>query len=136
MKKEETVAPLKIQDDMQSDIKEVMFQKAKELEHWMAKQNETEEPAPVKEDIDTILDNIQDIHSSRDLSLSLIEASRQAGITYIVYPKKKKMKLKKGLKFSKLTVVYDELSKPPKTLTRSCLINICYSLRNILWFWP
>uniref|UniRef100_A0A8D0RUP4 UDP-N-acetylglucosamine--peptide N-acetylglucosaminyltransferase SPINDLY n=1 Tax=Sus scrofa TaxID=9823 RepID=A0A8D0RUP4_PIG len=119
LKKEETVAPLKIQDDMQSDIKEVMFQKAKELEHWMAKQNETEEPAPVKEDIDTILDNIQDIHSSRDLSLSLIEASRQAGITYIVYPKKKKMKLKKGLKFSKLTVVYDELSKPPKTLTRS-----------------
>uniref|UniRef100_A0A8C3YDX3 Tetratricopeptide repeat domain 6 n=1 Tax=Catagonus wagneri TaxID=51154 RepID=A0A8C3YDX3_9CETA len=119
LKKEETVAPLEIQDDVQSDMKEVMFQKAKELERWMADQNETEESASMKENIDSTLDKIQDVYSSRDLSLSLIEASRQAGITYIIYPKKKKMKLKKGLKFNKLTVVYDELSKPPKTLTRS-----------------
>ena len=102
----------------------------------MAEQNETEEPVSVKENIDTILDNMQGRYSSRDLSLSLIETSRQAGITYVVYPKKKKMKLKKGLRLSKLTLVYDELSKPPKTLKRSCLINNCYSLRNVLWFGP
>lgn len=85
----------------------------------MAEQNETEEPVSVKENIDTILDNMQGRYSSRGLSLSLIEASRQAGITYVVYPKKKKMKLKKGLRLSKLTLVYDELSKPPKILKRS-----------------
>ncbi|XP_057580874.1 tetratricopeptide repeat protein 6 [Hippopotamus amphibius kiboko] len=119
LKKEETVAPLEIKDDMQSNMREVMFQKAKELERRMAKQNETEEPVSVKENIDTILDNMRDRYSSRDLSLSLIEASRQAGITYIVYPKKKKVKLKKELGLSKLTLVYDELSKPPKILKRS-----------------
>ncbi|XP_060149591.1 tetratricopeptide repeat protein 6 [Globicephala melas] len=117
--KKETITPLEIKDDMQSNMKEVTFQKTKELEHWMAEQNETEEPVPVKDNTDTILDNMQGRYSSRGLSPSLIEASRQAGITNVVYPKKKKMKLKKGLRLSKLTLVYDELSKPPKILKRS-----------------
>ncbi|KAB1277823.1 Tetratricopeptide repeat protein 6 [Camelus dromedarius] len=104
---------------MQSNMKEMMIQKAKELERPMIEQKEAEESASVKENIDTILDSIQDKGSLRNLSLSLIEASRQAGISYIVYPKRKSMKLKKGLKPSKLTVVCDELSKPPKTLKRS-----------------
>ncbi|XP_007465900.1 PREDICTED: uncharacterized protein LOC103072888 [Lipotes vexillifer] len=117
--KKETITPLEIKDDMQSNMKEVMFQKTKELEHWMAEQNETEEPVSVKENIDTILDNMQSRCSSRGLSLSLIEASRQAGITYVVCPKKKKMKRKKALRLSKLRLVYDELSKPPKILKRS-----------------
>nr|XP_031534828.1 uncharacterized protein LOC116280943 [Vicugna pacos] len=134
--KEETTAPLAIKDDTQSNMKEMMIQKAKELERRVTEQKEAEESASVKENIDTILDSIQDKGSLRNLSLSLIEASRQAGISYIVYPKRKSMKLKKGLKPSKLTVVCDELSKPPKTLKRSCLINNGYSLRNVLWFCP
>ncbi|XP_059860639.1 tetratricopeptide repeat protein 6 [Delphinus delphis] len=117
--KKETITPLEIKDDMESNMKEVTFQKTKELEHWMAEQNETEEPVPVKDNTDTILDNMQGRYSSRGLSPSLIKASRQAGITNVVYPKKKKMKLKKGLRLSKLTLVYDELSKPPKILKRS-----------------
>ncbi|XP_072819062.1 tetratricopeptide repeat protein 6 isoform X1 [Vicugna pacos] len=117
--KEETTAPLAIKDDTQSNMKEMMIQKAKELERRVTEQKEAEESASVKENIDTILDSIQDKGSLRNLSLSLIEASRQAGISYIVYPKRKSMKLKKGLKPSKLTVVCDELSKPPKTLKRS-----------------
>lgn len=125
MKKEEEVTtPIEIKDDMQSNIKDIVFQKAKQLEDWTAQQNQTEEP-PEKENIDTILDNIQDRSSLRDLSLSLIEASKKAGISYIVYPKKKKTRLKKRLKHSKLTAVYDELSKPPKVLKRSCLISTC-----------
>lgn len=130
LRKEETIAPLEIKDDIQSNIKEVMFQKAKELEHRMIAQNETEEP--VEENVDTILDNIQNKHSLKDLTLSLIEASRKAGISYIVYPPKKKMKWKKGLKVKKLSSVYDKLSRPPKLLKRSYLISNCYSLRNIL----
>ncbi|KAL2789997.1 tetratricopeptide repeat protein 6 isoform 1 [Daubentonia madagascariensis] len=117
--KKESIAPLEIKDDMQSSMKEMMFQKAKELERQLTKQIETEEPIPVKENIDVILDNIQERGNVKDLSLSLIEASRKAGISYIVYPKKKKMKWKKGLKFQKLTSVYEELSKPPKSLKRS-----------------
>ncbi|XP_057344474.1 tetratricopeptide repeat protein 6 [Manis pentadactyla] len=117
LRKEETIAPLEIKDDIQSNIKEVMFQKAKELEHRMIAQNETEEP--VEENVDTILDNIQNKHSLKDLTLSLIEASRKAGISYIVYPPKKKMKWKKGLKVKKLSSVYDKLSRPPKLLKRS-----------------
>nr|XP_044621462.1 tetratricopeptide repeat protein 6 isoform X1 [Equus asinus] len=119
LRKEETIAPLEIKDDMQSNIKQVMFQKARELERQMTAHSETEERTSVKENIDTILDNLQTKRSVKELSHSLIEASRKAGITYIVYPKKKKLKQKKGLKLSKLTMVYDELSKPPKTITRS-----------------
>lgn len=106
-----------------------MFQKAKELERrQMIEQNATEEVTSTKENIDVILDTIQDDHSLRDLSFSLIEASRKAGISYIVYPKKKKLKWKKGQKFTKLPIVLDALSKPPNILKRSCLTNNCYSL--------
>lgn len=132
--KEETTVLSGIQDDMQSNIKEMMLQKAKELERWMTEQNETKESVSEKENIDSILDYMHGRYGSRDLSFTLIEASRQAGITYIVYPKKKKMRRRRGLRLSKLTLVYDELSKPPKILKRSRLINIFYSLRNILWF--
>ncbi|XP_054431974.1 tetratricopeptide repeat protein 6 [Pteronotus mesoamericanus] len=119
LRKKETTAPLEIKDDVQSNIRELMFQKAKELERRrMIEQNATEETTSVKENIDTILDTIQDNHNVKDLSLSLIEASRKAGISYIVYPKKKKIKWKKGLKFTKLPIVLDELSKPPNILKR------------------
>ncbi|XP_053451894.1 tetratricopeptide repeat protein 6 [Nycticebus coucang] len=117
--KKESIAPLEIKYDMRSSMKEVMFQKAKELERQLSKQRKAEELISVKEDIDVILENIQDKQYLRHLSLSLIEASRQAGISYIVYPKKTKMKWKKGLKFQKFAIVYEELSKPPKVLKRS-----------------
>lgn len=127
LRKEETIAPLEDKNDMDSSIKEVLFQKAKELERRQKiEQNETEETTPMKENIDNILDTMEDSHSMRNLSLSLIEASRKAGISYIVYPKKRKMKWKKALKFSKLATVLSELSKPPKVLSRSCLISNCY----------
>ncbi|XP_033621036.1 tetratricopeptide repeat protein 6 isoform X3 [Fukomys damarensis] len=120
LRKKEAIAPTEIKDDMQSNMKAVMFQKAKALEHQLAKGNKTEEPpTSVKENIDAILDTIQEEHSSEDLSRSLVEASKQEGISYIVYPKKKKMKWKKALKFEKFTIVCKELSKPPNLLTRS-----------------
>ncbi|XP_006152426.2 tetratricopeptide repeat protein 6 [Tupaia chinensis] len=118
-KKEAEEAPLEIKDDMQSSRKEVMIQKAKHLELQLTKQNRSEEPFSVKESIDVILDDIQDKECIRDLSLSLIEASRKAGITYIVYPKRRKRKSKKALKFRKLSMVWEELAKPPKPLKRS-----------------
>ncbi|XP_023377408.1 tetratricopeptide repeat protein 6 [Pteropus vampyrus] len=117
--REETIVPLEIKDNMQNNIKEVMFQKAKELERrQMVELNETEEPI-VKENIDTILDTIQDNYSVTDLSVSLVEASKKAGISYIVYPKKKRIKWKKGWKLRRVTMVLEELSKSPKILKRS-----------------
>lgn len=135
MRKEGTIAPLEIKDDMQNHIKEVKFQKAKKLERQMIELNEIEESHSVKRSIDTILDSMRHKHSMRNLPLSLIEASRKAGISYIVYPRKKKMKWKKGLKLSKLSSILNDLSKPSKILKRSCLINNCYNLRIALWFW-
>ncbi|ELK11308.1 Tetratricopeptide repeat protein 6 [Pteropus alecto] len=117
--REETIVPLEIKDNMQNNIKEVMFQKAKELERrQMVELNETEEPI-VKENIDTILDTIQDNYSVTDLPVSLVEASKKAGISYIVYPKKKRIKWKKGWKLRRVTMVLEELSKSPKILKRS-----------------
>lgn len=67
---------------------------------------------------------MQDKNAFEEVSLSLIEASRKAGISYIVYPKKKKTTWKKRLKLNKLTTVFEELAKPPKTIERSCSSNI------------
>ncbi|XP_062946195.1 tetratricopeptide repeat protein 6 [Cynocephalus volans] len=119
LRKKETIAPLEIKDDIQSNIKEILFQKTKELERQLTKQNKTEKPISVQENIDAILDDIHEKHGLRDLPLSLIEASRKAGISYIVYPRKKKIKWKKGSKLQKFTVLCEELSKPPKILKRS-----------------
>ncbi|XP_008063780.2 uncharacterized protein LOC103268029, partial [Carlito syrichta] len=119
LRKKETIVPLEIKDDMQNSIKEVMFQKARELKRQLAKQNKTEEFIYEKKNIEVIFDNIHEKHSLKDLSFSLIEASRKAGISYIVYPKGKTMKWKKRLKQQKLAEVYNELSKPPKSLKRS-----------------
>ncbi|XP_019500217.1 PREDICTED: tetratricopeptide repeat protein 6 [Hipposideros armiger] len=133
LRKEGTIAPLEIKDDMQNHLKEVMFQKAKELKHHqMIELNEIEESNSVKKNIDAILDTMQDNYSMRNLSLSLIEASRKAGISYIVYPRKKKMKWKKGLKFSKLSNMLDDLSKPPKILKRSMSHGILPGQRKYL----
>lgn len=139
LRKEEAISPIEIKDDLQSNIKALLFQKAKQLEHQLAEQNKTKvPPTSVKENRDVILDaTIQEERSSKHLSLSLIEASKQAGITYVVYPKEKKMKLKKGLKFEKLTVVCEELSKPPNMIKRSVhTLLYFYSIRNVLWFGP
>lgn len=71
------------------------------------KNREAKESVSRRKYKDTILDYMRGRYGSRDLSFTLIEASRQAGITYIVYPKKKKMRRRKGLRLSKLTLVYD-----------------------------
>ncbi|KAG8516456.1 Tetratricopeptide repeat protein 6, partial [Galemys pyrenaicus] len=118
-REEESTTTFEIKDDIKTNMEEVLFQKSKALEWQITEQKEIEESSSVRENIDTILDNLQHKHSLRNLSLSLIEASKQAGITYIVYPKKKKMKWRKKLKFQKLTTVYEELTKPPKIIHRS-----------------
>lgn len=105
---------------MQSNIKEVLLQRAKELERYKAIQSESDKT--VKENIDTILDRMQEKLKTRNLSVSLIEASRQAGISYIVYPRKIKKKIT-SIRFNKSAIVFDELTRPPKILKRSCLIN-------------
>ncbi|XP_009209703.3 tetratricopeptide repeat protein 6 isoform X2 [Papio anubis] len=138
LRKEDIIAPLEIKNDMQSSIKEVMFQKTKELKRQLqlTKQNKTEEPIPVEKNIDDILDNMCEKHSLRNLSLTLIEASKKAGISYIVYPKKKKMKWKKRLKQQKLIFVYQELSKPPKSLERSTSHGILPEQKKYLFKVP
>ncbi|XP_075388324.1 tetratricopeptide repeat protein 6 [Tenrec ecaudatus] len=130
--KKETMAPLLIYDDTHSNIKRVMFQKAKALERLMAEKNKPEVSISVKESIDTILQHFQEKHSLRNMSLSLIEASRQAGISYIVYPKKKKINLKKALTLERLANIYEELSKPPNILTRSSSLGMLREQKKYL----
>ncbi|XP_060031436.1 tetratricopeptide repeat protein 6 isoform X2 [Erinaceus europaeus] len=118
LRSEETLTyPLDIRDDAKSNIKELSFQKAMELERRLTEEEKIKET--VKGNIDTILDNLRKSSSWRYMPYSLIEASRQAGITYIVYPKRKRIKLKRKMRFSKLSIVYEVLSRPPKHLQRS-----------------
>ncbi|XP_076983019.1 tetratricopeptide repeat protein 6 isoform X3 [Tamandua tetradactyla] len=119
LRKEETTAPLQIQDDAQSNLKGVMFQKAKGLARQIAEQVKPEESTPEGENIEITYENSQTRDGIRNLSLSLIEASRKAGISYIVYPKRKKMRWRKGLNMEKLASVCEELAKPPQILKRS-----------------
>ncbi|XP_006891646.1 PREDICTED: uncharacterized protein LOC102862704 [Elephantulus edwardii] len=119
-------------DDTKSNIEGVMFQKRKELERWMSEKAKSKGPTTVKADIDTILEDFQDKYNFRHLSLSLIEASRQAGISYIVYPKRKRMTQKKQLSLEKYASIYEELSKPPRILKRSLSHGILYEQKKYL----
>ncbi|KAM5235483.1 tetratricopeptide repeat protein 6 [Ctenodactylus gundi] len=125
LSKKETVVSIKVEDDTQGALKEMMLQKATELEHRadLTMHSKTEKSSTlVKKSIDVTSDTVQEKHSARVQSLSLIEASKRAGISYIIYPKKKKPK--KGLKWQKLRRVCQELSKPPRGIERSTSLEV------------
>nr|XP_048271664.1 tetratricopeptide repeat protein 6 isoform X1 [Myodes glareolus]XP_048271666.1 tetratricopeptide repeat protein 6 isoform X1 [Myodes glareolus] len=114
LQKEGTPPPFIVKDDVDSNLKQLLFQKRKELERQLAKQRGIFDPF-----IKGSLETMDESGSLKCLSYSLVEASRKAGITYIVYPSKKKKRWRKGNKFQKLGLVYEQLSKPPKKLERS-----------------
>lgn len=113
MPKEGTPPPFIVKDDIDSNLKQLMFQKRKELERQLARQRGIFDPS-----IKGSLETMNESDSLKYLSFSLVEASRKDGISYIVYPRKKKKLRRKGLKFQKLGLVYEQLSKPPKKLER------------------
>ncbi|XP_075803800.1 tetratricopeptide repeat protein 6 isoform X1 [Microtus pennsylvanicus] len=114
LQKEETPSPFIVKDDFDSNLKQLLFQKRKELERQLAKQRGIfDTPLTVS------LETMNESDSLKCLSFSLVELSKKAGITYIVYPKKKKKIFRKGMKFHKYGLVCEQLSKPPKKLERS-----------------
>ncbi|XP_048217938.1 tetratricopeptide repeat protein 6 [Perognathus longimembris pacificus] len=108
-----------IKDDTRSNMKNLRFQQAKAHEARAFKEDTID--ITVKESIQESLDEMED---KERVSFSLVEASRKAGISYIVYPKRKKLRWKKGLKSSKLTIVYEQLAKPPQKLERTMSLGI------------
>uniref|UniRef100_A0A8C8TIZ2 Tetratricopeptide repeat domain 6 n=1 Tax=Peromyscus maniculatus bairdii TaxID=230844 RepID=A0A8C8TIZ2_PERMB len=114
LRKEETTPPFIVKDDIDSNLKHLLYQKKTELDRQIARQKGIFEPS-----IRSSLETVHESESLKYLSISLVEESRKAGITYIVYPRKKKKLWKKGLKFQKIALVYEQLSKPPKKLERS-----------------
>lgn len=112
-----TPPPFIVKDDIDSNLKQLLYQKRKEMERQLAKQRGIFDPF-----IKGSLETMDESDSLKCLSFSLVEASRKAGITYIVYPRKKKKIWRKGNKFQKLGLVYEQLSKPPKKLERFCSI--------------
>uniref|UniRef100_A0A8C6W6P1 Tetratricopeptide repeat domain 6 n=1 Tax=Nannospalax galili TaxID=1026970 RepID=A0A8C6W6P1_NANGA len=114
LRKKETVPAFVIKDDTKNNMKQLLFQKARGLERQLARQRGITGPP-----MEGSSESLQESHSLKYLSLSLIEASRKAGISYIIYPRKMKKKWKKGLKFPKLAYVYEQLSKPPNKMERS-----------------
>ncbi|MBZ3869653.1 putative tetratricopeptide repeat protein 6 [Sciurus carolinensis] len=119
LRKKFTTKSLEIKDDIGRNLRVLMFQKRRALELQLAEQNKAEMHPSTRASIDEHLESTQDKSHFEDVSLSLVEASKKAGVTYIIYPKKKKMKWKKKLKMLKLTSVYKELAKAPKTIQRS-----------------
>uniref|UniRef100_A0A8C9UW70 Tetratricopeptide repeat domain 6 n=1 Tax=Spermophilus dauricus TaxID=99837 RepID=A0A8C9UW70_SPEDA len=118
LRKEFTTKSLELKDDIQSNLRLLMYQKRRALELQFAEQKKAQAPF-IRAHITELLESIPDNSTFEDISLSLIEASKKAGITYIVFPKRKTMKWKKRLKSNKLTTMYKELSKPPKPIQRS-----------------
>ncbi|KAL1790377.1 tetratricopeptide repeat protein 6, partial [Sigmodon hispidus] len=98
LRKEEVPQPFIVKDDIDSNLKQLLYQKTKELERQLAKQRIMETSRKGS------LETVNESENLKCLSFSLVEASRKAGISYIVYPRKRK-KLKKGLKFQKLSLV-------------------------------
>nr|XP_027785452.1 tetratricopeptide repeat protein 6 [Marmota flaviventris] len=118
LRKEFTTKSLELKDDIQSNLRLLMYQKRRALELQFAEQKKAQAPF-IRAHISELLESIPDNSTFEDISLSLIEASKKAGITYIVFPKRRMMKWKKRLKSNKLTTMYKELAKPPKTIQRS-----------------
>ncbi|XP_028638363.1 tetratricopeptide repeat protein 6 isoform X1 [Grammomys surdaster] len=114
LSKEGTPPPFVIKDDIDSNLEQLTYQKKKEVERQLAKQR-----ALLNLSLKGSLETLDESDSLKCLSFSLIEASRKAGISYIVFPSKKKKPLKKGSKFQKAAQVYEQLSRPPKKLKRS-----------------
>ncbi|KAM5175941.1 tetratricopeptide repeat protein 6 [Callospermophilus lateralis] len=117
LRKEFTTKSLELKDDIQSNLSLLMCQKRRALELQFAEQKKARAPF-IRAHISELLESIPDNDTFEDISLSLIEASKKAGITYIVFPKRKMMKWKKRLKSNKLMTMYKELAKPPKTIQR------------------
>jgi hypothetical protein len=115
LRKEETPLPFIMKDDIDTNLEQLKYQKKKELEHQLAKQRISFNLS--RKDS---LESLQGSEDMKILSMSLIEASRKAGITYVVFPSKKKKLLKKGTKFQKMAHVYEKLSGPPKKIQRFC----------------
>ncbi|XP_051002460.1 tetratricopeptide repeat protein 6 [Acomys russatus] len=114
MWKEGATPPFIVKDDINSNLQLLLYQKRTALERQLAKQKGIIEPS-----LKGSQETLHDIESLKCLSFSLVDASRKAGITYIVYPGKKKKARKKGVKFQKLALVYEQLSKPPRKIERS-----------------
>ncbi|XP_031212107.1 tetratricopeptide repeat protein 6 isoform X2 [Mastomys coucha] len=110
-----TPLPFVMKDDIDTNLKLLMYQKTQEMERQRVKQRALLDFS-LKSSLEILND---DSDSTKCLSFSLVEASRKAGISYIVFPSKKKKLLKKGSKFQKTEQVYQQLSKPPKKLERS-----------------
>ncbi|XP_021058189.1 tetratricopeptide repeat protein 6 isoform X1 [Mus pahari] len=114
LRKEGTLLPFIMKDDIDTNLEQLKYQKKKEVEHQLAKQR-----ALLNLSRKGSLESSQEPENMKCLSMSLIEASRKAGITYIVFPSKKKKLLKKGTKFQRAAHVYEKLSRPPKKMKRS-----------------
>ena len=107
--------PFIMKDDIDTNLQQLKYQKKKEMERQLAKQR-----ALLDLSLKGSLENSQESGSMKFLSVSLVEASLKAGISYIVFPSKKKKLLKKGYKFQKAQQVYEQLSRPPKKIERFC----------------
>lgn len=119
LRKDFTTKSLEIKDDIQSNLRLLMYQKRRALELQLAVQKETHF---TRASTYELVEPLQDKSTFEDLPL--VKASSKAGIPYIVFPKRKKSKWKRRLKLYKLATVYKELAKPPKTIERSCSSNI------------
>lgn len=128
LQREETPKPFIVKDNIDSNLKQLLFQKRKEVERQLAKQRRIFDPS-----VKSSLETVNDSESLKCLSFSLIEASRKAGISYIVYPRKKRKIWKKGQKFQKLGFVYEQLAKPPRKLERFCSIFLWLVKDTIVW---
>lgn len=113
LRKKEIPPQFIMKDDIDSNLKELAYQRRKQMERQVAKQRALLD-LPMKES----LESLHEIESLKCLSFSLVEASRKAGISYIVFPSKRKKVLKKGFKFQRVAQVYEQLSRPPKKIER------------------
>ncbi|XP_063118718.1 tetratricopeptide repeat protein 6 isoform X4 [Rattus norvegicus] len=114
LRKREIPPQFIMKDDIDSNLQQLAYQRQKEMERQVAKQRALLD-LPIKDS----LESLHETESLKCLSVSLVEASRQAGISYIVFPSKRKKVLKKGFKFHRAAQVYEQLSRPPKKIERS-----------------
>ncbi|XP_074146808.1 tetratricopeptide repeat protein 6 [Sminthopsis crassicaudata] len=114
----DSILPM-IPDDLQSNLNEIMILQEHVLKTMAY---ETKEDIAADENLNvTEPSHLQNelIQPSEQKDTIHLEPARKIRTSYILFPKRKRRKLRKTLNIEKINSVLKELSKPPKTLERS-----------------
>ncbi|XP_078005306.1 tetratricopeptide repeat protein 6 [Phascolarctos cinereus] len=130
----DSISPM-VPDDLQSNLNEVMIQREYVLK---TRAQENKEGIDTDQNLNvTAPSNLQEksIQHGEEKEIHPVEV-RKTRANYIIFPKRRRRKLRKKLNTEKISSLLKELSKPPKTLERSASLVILWEQKKFFLHVP